>query len=178
MTTLARARRSTRTLLGLAAAGTLLLASGCSAEDVADRVAEKAIENAGGGDANVDFDVDSGELVVETDEGSFSSGGSLPDDFPSDQIPLVDGDVIQAASSQQTGASGFVVLVMVGAGVDEALSEAEQLLLDAGYEGDPEMAEIPGMTVRQLTKAPYAVLLSGYEADGGTAVNYVISDDS
>jgi hypothetical protein len=178
MTTLARARRSTRTLLGLAAAGTLLLASGCGAEDVADRVAEKAIENAGGGDADVDFDVDSGELKVETDEGSFSSGGSLPDDFPSDQIPLVDGDVIQAASSQQTGASGFVVLVMVDAGVDEALAEAERLLLDAGYEGDPEMAEIPGMTVRQLTKAPYAVLLSGYEADGGTAVNYVISDDS
>lgn len=175
MTMPARARRSTRTLLGLAAACTLLLASGCSAEDVADRVAEKAIENAAGGEADVDLDVDSGEFKVETDEGSFSSGGSLPDDFPVDQVPLIDGDVIQAVSTQQAGASGFVVLVMVDAGVEDALAEAEQRLLDAGYEGDPEMADIPGMSVVQVVRAPYTVVLSSYEADGGSAINYVIS---
>ncbi|CAN5116849.1 hypothetical protein BH09ACT12_BH09ACT12_19450 [soil metagenome] len=161
---------------GLLAAGSLLFAgTACSAEDLADEVAERAIENASGEDADVEFDSDTGEFSVETDEGSFSAGGSLPDDFPSDDVPLLDGTILQAASSTQQGSSGYVVLVVVEESIDEALEAANQRLLDAGFVADPELAGIGGMDLIQVLKAPYSVLATAYETDDGTAVNYVIS---
>lgn len=168
-------RRTARTL-GLLAATTLLLAgAACSADDVADQVAERAIENAAGEGADVDFDADTGEFKVETDAGTFSSGGSLPDDFPGDEVPLLDGEILQAASSTQEGSGGYVVIVVVDEGVDEAVEAANQRLLDAGFAPDAEMAGIEGLSVKALAKAPYAVLLSAYDTGEGTAVNYTIS---
>ena len=165
-----RALRRTARTLGLLAAGALLLATGaCSAEDLADQVAERAIENAAGEGA------DAGEFKVETDEGTFSSGGSLPDDFPSDEVPLLDGEVLQAASSTQAGSAGYVVIVVVDEGVEEAVEAANQRLLDAGFAPDTDLAGIEGLSVKTLSKAPYTVLLSAYDTGDGTAVNYTIS---
>ena len=96
-------RRTARSLGLLAAIALLFAGAGCSADDLADQVAERAIENAAGEGADVDFDADTGEFKVETDEGTFSSGGSLPDGFPSDEVPLLDGQILQAASSTQEG---------------------------------------------------------------------------
>lgn len=160
-------------------AATALLAalalSSCSAESLAERAIETSIENAGGDGADVDFDADTGEFSVETDEGSFSSGGSLPDSFPVDEVPLIDGDLVQAAASEQDGATGYVVLLMVDASADDAIAEAEQQLVDAGFTSDAELAEVPGMTARELVKAPYRVMISAYDAgDEGTGVNYIV----
>lgn len=50
----------------LATAGLVL--TGCSGEDVAERLAEEAAEQAGGGE--VDIDTDDGSVSIESDDGS------------------------------------------------------------------------------------------------------------
>lgn len=47
-----------------------VVATGCSGEDIAERIAENRIEAEGGGD--VDIDVDDGDISVRSEDGSFS----------------------------------------------------------------------------------------------------------
>lgn len=87
----------TRSLAVLATAGLVL--TGCSSEDIAERVAEEAAEQAGGGE--VDIDTDDGSVSVDTDEGSLNIGSQdLPEDLP-EELPLPDGLAVQGSMSQQ-----------------------------------------------------------------------------
>jgi hypothetical protein len=114
-------RRRVVSSLAVTASAVLVLGA-CSSEDLAERVAEEAVEQqleaeGEGGDVDIDindgnvsiqgadgeiqFDVDqeNGETVISTPEGQTIIGsGDLPDDFPSD-IPVPDGATIASASS-------------------------------------------------------------------------------
>jgi hypothetical protein len=61
----ARARRVRLTAAGIAVVGV----AGCSGEDIAERVIENRIEAESG--ENIDIDLDSGNIRIETDEGTF-----------------------------------------------------------------------------------------------------------
>lgn len=88
----------TRSLAVLATAGLLL--TGCSGEDIAERVAEEAAEQAGGGE--VDIDTDDGSVSVDTDEGSLNIGSQeLPEELP-EELPLPEGLSVQGSMSQQS----------------------------------------------------------------------------
>ncbi|MCU0679487.1 MAG: hypothetical protein MUC28_03535 [Planctomycetes bacterium] len=75
-----------RLLIMLLAAGLALTLSACGSpsKQASERIAEKAIEDATGGQADVD--INNNEVNVETEEGSFRAGEEvdLPADFPSD----------------------------------------------------------------------------------------------
>jgi len=69
----------------------LVLASGCFGQNIADKIAEEAIEKAIESDSgeNVDIDFDDGEMTIESDDGevSIGMGSDLPDNFP-DNVPV------------------------------------------------------------------------------------------
>ncbi|MCB0968873.1 MAG: hypothetical protein KDB37_18735 [Ilumatobacter sp.] len=59
-----------RTSVSVAAiAAALVAVAGCSSDDIAESIAERAIE--ANGDGDVDIDLDDGEFSVETEDGSF-----------------------------------------------------------------------------------------------------------
>lgn len=153
----------------------VLVLSGCSTDDLVERAAERSVEEAGGGDADIDLDLDSGDVSVSTDEGSFSSGSSLPDDFPTDEVPLVDGTILQAARSDTPEGMGYVVLVEVDGSLDDVLGQAEELLVGAGFEQDPSTVEMQGMSFLQYLKEPYTVTVQAAEmAEATTSLNYIV----
>lgn len=87
------------------AAALLVLAplgvTACSSDDVAERVAEEAIES--GGDANVDINSEDGSVSVDTEDGSFSFGdGEVPEEWPAD-IPLPEGLTVVSGSTIDEG---------------------------------------------------------------------------
>ena len=47
-----------------------LMATGCSTENIAERIAEKRIESETGGDVDIDFD--DGDISIKTEDGEFS----------------------------------------------------------------------------------------------------------
>ena len=81
-----------------------LLAAGCGGgnDEVAEREAERAIEDASGED--VDVQVDGDDVTIEGGDGdsSFSTSDDLPDDWPSD-IEMPDGTDLQGSSSIGSG---------------------------------------------------------------------------
>lgn len=86
-----------RSLAVLATAGLVL--TGCSSDDIAERLAEEAAEQAGGGE--VDINTDDGSVSVDTDEGSLNIGSQdLPEELP-EELPLPEGLSVQGSMSQQ-----------------------------------------------------------------------------
>lgn len=118
-----------------------LAAAGCSGDDIAERVAEEAVEQAGGGEGEVDVDLDEdgqGSVSVENSEGSFSmnAGGELPPSFP-DDLPLPSGDWQVATSmEQESDEEGLrmTAALLVQAPFDDVAAEMEEALPDAGWE--------------------------------------------
>lgn len=99
----------------------------CGGDD-SDAV-ERAIEQAGGGDVDIEVDDDSGEFRVASDDGSFavSSSSELPDEWPAD-IGLPDGFQITGTSSVSDGGSGS--LVGVSGTVTMTLDELDRFYAD------------------------------------------------
>lgn len=101
-----------------------LIATGCdSANDAAgEKIAEEVIKSQGGED--VDIDVDGENVTIDTKDGSFSTSGELPKDWPAD-VKLPDGAKIVAVTDVAADGKRQVSVTATGDGsVDEV---AEQL---------------------------------------------------
>ncbi len=102
-----------RIAVGLVAGALVLTA--CQA--ATEQLAEKALEQVEGAE-NVDIDVESGEVSLETDEGKITiGGGEVPDGFG---IPLPDGgDVMSVFTADE---SANVTLSYAGADYDSIVA--------------------------------------------------------
>jgi hypothetical protein len=144
--------------------------SGCGAaeDEVAEQLTEEAVEAAGDG-TEVDIE---GEEVTVTDENgdSASIGTDLPDDFPVDDVPLLEGTIVSA-----TGVAGESYMVMMDVeGEPETLhEEALGMLTDAGYTSDTEMTQ-EGYYATTVTKEGFSVGLTTVAGESATSVQYVV----
>lgn len=78
-----------------------LVATACGA--ATEELTEQLIEQSGGGNADVDVDLDSGQVNVQTEDGSFSvGGGEIPDGFP---VPFPDGGKVQSVFTSDGAAA-------------------------------------------------------------------------
>lgn len=117
----------------------VVFAAGC--DMIAEQVAEEAVEQAAGGEGevNLDMDEEGGSISVETSEGtmSFGGGGELPASFPED-LPLPEGDYQVASSFEQSGGDGsdlqMQTAVMTTAAYDDVVAHFEGALADADWE--------------------------------------------
>jgi len=78
-----------------------LVATACGA--ATEGLTEQLIEQSGGDDADVDVDLGSGRVSVETEDGSFTvGGGEIPDGFP---VPFPDGGTVQSVFTSDGAAA-------------------------------------------------------------------------
>lgn len=151
-------------IAGVLAAGLLLPAlAACGGETLAEQAAEQAAEDAG---TDIDVDIDDDEVTIEGEDGTYTVGSKLPDDFPTDDVPLVDGDVV---SAQSIAGSSFTVIIATDSSAEAAIDDAVGLLEDEGFAvtEDSPMASAGGA---ELSDGSYLVKLLATE---GT-INYVI----
>lgn len=116
---------------------TALALTGCSAigdavsEEIGEQVSEEIIEQAGG--EGVDVDINDGEVSVETSSGSFTvGGGEIPDDYPSEFAPLVDGEPASVVRTETEDGVSFIISIVVDGDFDSAVEDATGLLEGAG----------------------------------------------
>lgn len=116
-------------------AGVVLLVAACGLGDrAAEELVERAAEEAGGGD--VDIDADEGGISVEGSEGSLEigAGTEIPDWFPAD-FPLPDDhEVFSVVEGEREGRQGGVVAVTSSQSFEELESFFDETLPAAGYE--------------------------------------------
>ena len=147
-----------------------LAVSACGAEDeLAEQVAEEAVEAAGDGQ---DVDIEEDGVTVTDENGEEASiGTTLPDDFPVDDVPILEGTVISATAVD--GAS-YMVMLEVDGSPEEVHQEALSMLSDAGYaDGTDTNAE--GYYASTLSKEGFEVGVTSMAGDGSTQVQYVVT---
>lgn len=161
-------RRSALVALMLGAA---LALGGCggSDEERAEDAIEEAAEEAG---EDVDVDVDGDDITIENSDGTVSMGGDLPEGFPEDDIPLVEGDVLLAMGGE---GQGWQVSLAVDSSAEDAMAEARGLLEGAGFSVDEE-AVMGEMSTATFSSDAYNVYVTAAEADGETSLIYAIEN--
>ena len=121
--------------------------------------------------AEVDLE-DEGVTITDENGDQASIGTSLPEDFPVDDVPLIDGTILSATAVD--GAS-FMVMLEVEGTPEELHQEALGMLTDAGYESGTEM-NAEGYYSSTLSKEGFEVGLTSMEGDGTVAqVQYVVT---
>jgi hypothetical protein len=99
---------------GIAVVMVALALAAAACQSASDQIAEQIIEQQEGVE-NVDIDTETGEVSIETDEGSFSIGGDeIPAGFP---IPFPSGYEVVSVFSSDTG--GAVAVISPGDRWDE-----------------------------------------------------------
>ena len=106
-----------RVAIGMVALTLVLTACQSAAENIAENLVEQIAEQ-GEGVGDVDINLESGEINIETDEGAITiGGGDMPDDFP---IPAPNG--YQVTSVFTNDDSAAVSLAYPGGNYDEIVS--------------------------------------------------------
>ncbi|MEK7638185.1 MAG: hypothetical protein AAB375_02050 [Patescibacteria group bacterium] len=130
--------KKTLTIAGVVVA--VLVVAGAANRFLGKSAAERAIEAATGG--NADVNSDDGDVTVKTDDGTWSTSAKLPADFPND-VPLYPGAIVQGsvASAQQQGGGHYAGLEITDS-IDKVMSwyksevPAKGWKVNASYEVD------------------------------------------
>lgn len=135
--------------------GLVFTGAACSSSDAAEKLTEKAIEDAGGGD--VDIDSEDGTVKYtdqngnETEMNIDGDGASLPKGWPADLAPPDSVKLISSSSSTTGGEELMTVLGEAPATVDELLPAVKEQVTGAGF-------EITQDTSTEVTGGDYAGL--------------------
>ncbi len=144
--------------------------SGQSSENAAENALEKAAEAQGG---DVDVDVDGDKVKVESSDGTaVIAGGELPDGFPADAVPVLDGEILVGVVVK---GEGFQVTVQSDLDPEAAFDAAVARLESAGVAAQ-EGGGFLGPRSAVLEGNGYSVLLSANDASGATAVSYIVAE--
>lgn len=137
----------------IAAAVTLLITPALAGCSVSDQV-EQIIEGATGGEVDL-------------------PGASLPDGYPSDEVPLVDGDVTFGV---KIGDTANVVYNVTVATADDPTQAVRDALLAAGFtEQAAAQATTTEGTSLVFTGTAWGVLVVVAQADGAWNANYTVT---
>jgi hypothetical protein len=159
--------RRTRLLFAVPTALLSIALVGCS--DLAEKAAEDAAKEEG-----VDLDIDGDDIKVDTTDGGVVTG-ELPKGFPTDQVPVVDGEILFGTYTKSS--KTWDTTVEVGpAGGDKAAAydEAEAKLLDAGATVTSEKVDNGSAIAGQYTNGEHTIDLAVTDTNG-IIVNYLVS---
>ncbi|WP_183094370.1 hypothetical protein [Nocardioides stalactiti] len=165
----------TRRLLLAVPATALALTTLVGCGDILKDQVEKKVEDAAKSEGvDLDVDLDSGDVKVDTTDGGAVTG-ELPKDYPSDEAPVVDGEIL-AGTYTKNPASWNVTIEVGPAGGDKqgAYDEAAAKLLDGGAsEGTAPVDNGTSISGTYLS-ASYTIVLAVTDSNG-IVVNYTVS---
>ncbi|MDO8584570.1 MAG: hypothetical protein Q7R85_00420 [bacterium] len=112
----------------------LLIISGLIGNRFGKNAVEKALEAQTGGDVTVNTDA-SGATTVETSQGTFSTGGVMPKNWPSDAPTYPKASITYSgAVNDPSGTSGISVSLTTTDSVQQVTDYFAQALTSAGWE--------------------------------------------
>ena len=142
-------RRMAITMLGGALA--LVGAAACDSDSIGENIAEEAVEQAGGGDVDIE------------------TGGDVPDCFP-DDAPVPDGQVQGGFGVGEGDEAICTFLVDVDGDIGEATDAYKSALEDDGWDIGFE-AQSPDGEAFGASKGDVGLLISGGDASGVTSIS-------
>jgi hypothetical protein len=140
----------------------LMFTAACKGKSLSEKIAEKAIEKATGGKAQVD--ANSGSLKVKTKEGEveFGAAAKWPADLPGDLPVFESGKFLSATKLNVENGQSWIM--MIGEVDAAAVSDYVQVLKDSGW-GEALTSDSETTSHFQATKDKYSAVLI-YDKDG------------
>lgn len=150
----------------------LALVAGAANRFFGKSAAEKAIEAATGGNANVD--TNGNDVTVKTDEGTWSTSDKLPADFPTD-VPLYPGATVQGsvASAQQQGGGHYAGLETTDS-IDKVMSWYKAEVVAKGWTVSTNL-EVDGGLMIGGSKDTRDLVVTISKQDNKVAIGLVVS---
>lgn len=109
--------------LGSALLSIAVLTAGCGSDDLEIQT----------DDGSVKVSRDGEDITIEGEDGSAVIGGaSLPEDYPRDEVPIIDGKITAGVSVDQ-GTRGWSVTLEVKGDAAAVEADAAKLLTDKGF---------------------------------------------
>lgn len=163
----------------------VFLGAACSSSDAADKLTEKAIEDASGGDVDVDSkdgtvkytDEDGNETEMNID----GEGASLPKDWPADLAPPDSVKLITSSTSTTGGTTTMTVLGEAEASLDDLVPAIKEQVTGAGYEitqdtsSDVTGGGYAGMTATKGDAELTVAVASDTTSKGKTTITMTLS---
>ncbi len=168
----------TKVIIGIVVA-VFVVVAGCkmALRSIGQNIAEKMIEDASGGKADVDMK--NGSMTITTSEGTVTTGtGKVPDGWPTD-VPVYAGATVQFSGMNNAGAGqGGMALVLTSKDDAETIVKYYKTTLQAGGWTVVNTMEAQGSTILLLTKDTKALSLSITGANGETSITMGVQDQA
>lgn len=133
--------------------------SGCFANPV-EQLVQNGVEDVVEGATGTDVDL--------------GGAGSLPDGFPEDAVPVIDGEIVYGGGVGVEGGQAWAVMVKV-TDRDAAYAEVKQLLTDAGFTTSME-SNAEGGAFALFSSDAYAVQVTvGESGADGVVAQYAVT---
>jgi hypothetical protein len=167
------------------AAALILLGSACSSSDAAEKLTEKAIEDASGGD--VDVDSEDGTVKYTDENGNETEmnidgeGASLPEDWPSELDPPDSVKLMTSNTSTTGGQKSMTVLGEAEGTIEEFASGIKAQLEDGGYEITQDTSSsstgggYAGMSATKGDQEVTVALADDPVSDGGITITMTVT---
>lgn len=130
-------------------------------------------------DGSVKVESDGSGMKIEGEDGiTIETGTELPDGFP-DDVPLVEGRIIQALEVAGPD-GGFSVNIEADGSLDDAFDEARSLLTDAGFTEEGSQVTTGAMSTGVFRSASWQVLVGVTPSGDGDGVllSYTVAPPS
>lgn len=158
-------------MIVIALAGGVTLV-GCG--QMAESATEKLIEEAAGGDVNIDVEGDG--VTIEGEDGGFAVGGdlSLPENWPAEIPTYGGGSLVMVSVDSASG--GATAVWSTDESVDDAAASIRGAVEGAGYAIDSE-SQMEGLRAFSATGNGYRLDVSVGGSDGATSVNLLATKE-
>jgi hypothetical protein len=110
-----------------------------------------------------------GGTQVQTDQGTFQTGTTIPEDWPKDVVTYPGATVQFSGSNTQAGKPGWALVLLTKDSTADVKSFYEKSLKDNGWSIVADM-ESQGTIIIGGTKGNYAMSLTAAGQDGQTAI--------
>ncbi|KAA1419219.1 hypothetical protein F0U44_12275 [Nocardioides humilatus] len=161
--------RRTRLLIAIPSAALIAVSLVGCGDAIKDKVEKDLKEQ--GVDADLD-DLEDGQINIDTTDGGISTG-ELPKDFPTDEVPIVDGEILGGTYTKNP-ATWNVTIKVDGAGGDKnaAFDDAADKL--SGLENPTAKTDNGTSIFGQYISDSYVIDLAVTDSNG-VVVNYTVA---
>ena len=122
-----------------------------------------------------DVQVDGEKFTITTEDGTYTGGGDLPDNWPGDAPIYPDAKVVYSGSTTDGGQSSMGVTVSVAASVDEVWAFYEEALPANGWTVENTMRSA-GFNVLGGSKGSRVLSVMIAEVEGQTSITLGVEE--
>ncbi|RNL81401.1 hypothetical protein EFL95_03450 [Nocardioides marmorisolisilvae] len=131
----------------------------------------KTVTTSDGSKVHVDGNGDG--ATIKTDDGEITVGKGLPDGFPKDDVPVVDGTIIGGSKGTDTGPYAWSVVVQSDGDASDVFGDAKSKLEGAGFTAGQNM-DMGEVHTGQFTSAKYEVSVNAAKTGSTVTVTYLV----